>query len=117
MKKTSFVLAVAVGLAGPVAMAQEPAPAHGTPPGGAPPATAPATSEREKQVDLNSASREELMTVPGIGEKEAKKIIAGRPWATKVDLMTKGVLPEGKYAALKNKVVVLDPVAPKAPKK
>ena len=58
-------------------------------------------------VDLNSASRKELMTLPGIGPKEAGQIIAKRPYLTKTDLVTKGVLPVGPYLSLKHSVVAM----------
>jgi len=66
-----------------------------------------------QRIDLNSASREQLMTLPGIGEREARKIIARRPWATKIDLVIEGILPEGVYIALKNRIEVRNPVAPR----
>jgi DNA uptake protein ComE-like DNA-binding protein len=62
-----------------------------------------------KRVDLNKASRAELLTLPGIHEAEAGKIIAGRPWRTKTELVERKVIPEGVYVAIKHRVVVSDP--------
>jgi predicted DNA-binding helix-hairpin-helix protein len=70
-------------------------------------------------VDINSASRKELMTLPGIGTAEADKIIANRPYLTKTELVTKGVLPTGPFLSLKRQVVALHKAPPgkrKAPK-
>jgi DNA uptake protein ComE-like DNA-binding protein len=67
----------------------------------------------EKLVDINGASRKELMTLPGIGGAEADKIIAARPFLTKAELVTKGVLPAGPYVSMKNKVVALQKQPPK----
>jgi DNA uptake protein ComE-like DNA-binding protein len=64
------------------------------------------------RVDLNSASRAELKTLPGIGDAEARKIIAGRPWRTKADLVTKGVIGEGRYVAIRNRIVAANPGGP-----
>jgi competence protein ComEA len=58
-------------------------------------------------VDINSASRKELKTLPGIGDAEAAKIIANRPYMTKSDLVAKNVLPLGPYLSLKSKVIAL----------
>jgi competence protein ComEA len=80
------------------------------------PAKNPAPAKPEKKIDLNNASKKELMTLPTVGEEEAKKIIAKRPYISKTDLVTKAGLPEGVYLAVRDKVVVNDMRKP-APKK
>jgi predicted DNA-binding helix-hairpin-helix protein len=64
-------------------------------------------------VDLNSASRNELMTLPGIGAAEATRIVANRPYLTKTELVTKNVLPLGPYMSIKYLVVAMPKAAPK----
>jgi DNA uptake protein ComE-like DNA-binding protein len=86
-----------------------PAPASATPASSAPgtaakPGTKPKPPE-PKPVDINHASREQLKTLPGIGDAEASRIIAGRPYYSKAQLATKGVLPEGVYHAIRKRVV------------
>lgn len=67
-----------------------------------------------KLVDINSASRKELKTLTGVDDALADKIIANRPYLTKADLVTKGVMVEGPYVALKNKIVAGQKSPPKA---
>lgn len=74
---------------------------HGAP-GAKPPAKAPAAPL--KKVDINNASLEELMTRLQLGEAEARKIIAHRPYKARGELVTKAKLPEGIYQAVKRRV-------------
>jgi DNA uptake protein ComE-like DNA-binding protein len=60
----------------------------------------------KKTVDLNAASEDELTGLPGIGKHEAKRIIAGRPYHDKHDLVTKKVLSAAAYEKLKDDVAV-----------
>jgi len=67
-----------------------------------------------KLVDINSASKAQLKTLPGIGEAEAQKIADGRPYLSKADLVTSKVLPAGIYLSLKNRIIA-KPVAKRPP--
>lgn len=58
-------------------------------------------------VDINSAGLRQLKTLPGIGDAEARRIIAGRPYLTKADLATRQVLPTGVYISIRHHVVAL----------
>lgn len=60
-----------------------------------------------KLIDLNSASRDELKKLPGVGDVEADKIIAARPLLTKAELVTRDILGAGPYLSLKHLVVAL----------
>jgi competence protein ComEA len=73
--------------------------------GSPPPAAKKAAAAPRAPVDINHASRAELKTLPGIGDAEADRIIAARPYLTKVDLATKNVLPTGVYVALKDLII------------
>jgi len=57
-------------------------------------------------MDLNKATRQQLMTLPGIGEAEADKIIAGRPYFTKTQLRQKDIIPAAMFYDIVNKVDV-----------
>jgi|KBSSwiStaDraftv2_1062776.scaffolds.fasta_scaffold32225_2 hypothetical protein len=63
----------------------------------------------EHYVDLNSATRQELMTLPGVGRAEADQIVQHRPYRTKTELVTKGVMPTGPFLSLRHLVVAMPP--------
>lgn len=78
---------------------------------------------RTDLVDLNKATKQQLMTLPGIGEAEADKIIAARPYASKLQLRKKEIIPLTTFYEITDKVKVdisikvLKPPPPAAQKK
>ena len=103
--RLSLTVTMATALIAAPAIAAPTAPA--TPDGRAAADTRAAPPAVPHYVDLNSASRKELMTLPGIGASEADRIVANRPYLTKTDLVTKDVLPVGPFLSLKRLVVAL----------
>jgi competence protein ComEA len=59
---------------------------------------------REK-LDINSATKDQLDALPGIGGTYAQKIIAGRPYRTKRELVTKKVIPQSLYEKIKDQII------------
>jgi DNA uptake protein ComE-like DNA-binding protein len=62
-----------------------------------------------KLIDINSASLSDLKKLTGVGDVEAGRIIAGRPYLSKAELVTKKVMPTGPYLSIRNRVVAMPP--------
>ena len=59
-----------------------------------------------KQIDINKASKKELMTLPGIGDVYADRIIKGRPFKGKDDIMSDKVgVPQATYDKIKDMII------------
>ena len=101
MKKAWMAL-LALGLTGGVALAQPAArPAM--------PAMMMAPAAKTRQIDINTATKDELSALPGIGDAYSSKIIAGRPYKTKTDLKMRGIIPAATYEKIRNKIIASQP--------
>lgn len=81
------------------------------------PAKAAETAKSGALLDINSATADQLKALPGIGEAYSAKIIAGRPYAKKDQLVSKNIVPQATYDKIKDSIIAKQGAKPAAAKK
>jgi competence protein ComEA len=64
-----------------------------------------AAGSKAKLLDINSATPDQLDALPGIGGAYAKKIVDGRPYKMKSDLVHKKIIPQSTYDKIKDFII------------
>jgi competence protein ComEA len=104
LRQKSLTILLALGLVGGAAAAQlgsRPASVHAM--------MAQTTPPAATLVDINSASKADLSALPGIGDVYSQKIIDGRPYKTKTDLVNKKIIPSATYSKIRDKIIATQP--------
>ncbi len=67
--------------------------------------SAESASKSSEKIDINSASKDQLQSLPGVGDVTAQKIIDGRPYKAKNELVSKKIVNKATYEKIKDQII------------
>jgi competence protein ComEA len=100
-----LALLIAVSLASIVVAGQEP----GSKPEAMASTAQMANAAAGDKLDINTATKDQLKGLPGIGDAYSQKIIDGRPYRTKLDLVHRKIIPQATYDKVRDLIIAKQP--------
>ena len=67
--------------------------------------TSAAGPSRSSLLDINTATPDQIKQLPGVGDAYTKRIIDGRPYAAKTQLVSRGILPKATYDGIASQII------------